>query len=256
MRVGLDSFSYRFHVEQNGVEWFIDRVVELGFDGCQLDPAHLGDWNPGLMSRLAGFCQSNGLYLELGWWNVDAASLSERLEIAQDIGARAVRTFVTGRGETPERLAELSSFAVGELRRVAETAERLEVPVAVENHEDYTSIELEAIIRRVGSPMIGACLDTGNGVYVGEDALESVRRLAPYALATHLKDLRRVEGPERVAIGHALGEGELPVKEMLSIIRAAKPDLPITIEAPSDRLEDEDRVVEASIAWMRSQESD
>lgn len=251
MKIGLDSFSYRHNIAENSLDWFLRRLVDLGLDGCQVDPAHLSGWDSGVVGRVAGFCGSHGLYLELGSGGFDHTRLSARLELAQSVGARAVRTFISWAGETPERLAELSELAIGELSRLAETAERLRIPLAIENHEDYTSAELLRIVQSVGSPFVGVCLDTGNALAVGEDPLDCARALAPYAASCHLKDCRRADGPG-VETGYALGEGDVPITGVLEIIRAAQPTLPITMEVPSAGIEDEERVVRKSLAWLRS----
>lgn len=266
VRIGLDSFSYMVHLSEGAWDAmrFLDRVVELGLDGCQFDPMHLDGWNPDLVRRIGAFCSDNGLYLELGSGGFDYERLSVRLEMAADAGARALRTFIGGeRHETsPELREQLIGWTTENFARLAEVAERVGAPLVLENHEDLTSEEVLRILDAVGSPFIRALVDNGNALPVGEDPVECTRRLAPYAAATHLKDwkLRWVDGvPMREGCG--LGGGDARPEECYRILRAAQPDMPITLEIPSIRfdrsrqsLAEEDANVVESVRFVRALE--
>lgn len=75
------------------------------------------------------------------------------------------------------------------LQRLAPVAEAGGVRLAIENHADYRGHELAAVLRRVGSPAVGARLDTANPYAVIEEPLAAAEALAPYTFATHIKDL-------------------------------------------------------------------
>ena len=96
-KYGLDSYSYHLHLAETGSDafWFLDRVLELGLDGCQFDPMHLDNWNVDLIERIASFCREHGLYLELGSGGFEFDHLAPRIELAGRAGARSVRTFVS-----------------------------------------------------------------------------------------------------------------------------------------------------------------
>ena len=262
-KLGLDSFSY--HRNMTGTRdvcWFLEKVVDLGLDGCQVDPIHLRNWDPDLVREIGKFCALHGLYLELGSGGFDYDHLRGRIELAAEAGARAMRTFIGGdRWSTPqERRVEIIGYATENFRRLAGTAERVGVPLALENHEDLTSLEIAGIIDAVQSPFIRTLVDTGNGLCVGEDPVECVRRLAPYAAATHLKDWKVwwEDGvPQRQ--GCALGQGDARVREAYAILRSARPDMPITIEIAAVRpgdapmsVEEEDRMVVESVGFARA----
>ena len=268
VKLGLDSFSYNLHMENPqkplDVFWFLNRVVELGLDGCQVDPRHLGDWKADLMNGIGQFCSDNGLYLELGTWRYDFDTVSMQLQRASEAGARCLRTFYGGfRHETSAHdLRKAMSDTTEGLKRLAPVAEDAGVPLALENHEEFTSEEIVEILEAVGSPYVRACLDTGNGMPVGEDPVDCVRNLAPYAAATHLKDwVVRFEDGVPSWEDRALGEGEAKTAQVYAILRHKLPDLPLTIELPtfgSSRqvtIEDEERNVVKSVEFARGLES-
>lgn len=268
-KLGLDSFSYRVHLADTetprDVLWFIDRVVELGLDGCQFDPMHLDGWREPLVREIADACRQRGLYLELGSGGFVYDHLAPRLELAADVGARVMRTFITGERhkESEQRLNEMIGIAIENFKHLAELAERVGVPVALENHEDLTSAELIRILDAVDSPYIRALVDTGNGLPLGEDPLDCVGALIPYAAATHFKDWNvRIEDGLPIREGCPLGQGDARAAEVYSMLRAALPDLPITIEIPSIKpdnspqtLAEEDANVVASVRFARSLEA-
>lgn len=266
-KLGLDSYSYHLHLAERepreGAFWLLNRVIDLGLDGCQFDPMHLDHWDRELVLDIGAFCRDHGLYLELGSGGFDHDFLAARLELASRAGARVMRTFISGqRGEIPEeQLQEWIGFAKANFRRLASTAERTGVPLALENHEDLTSREIIGILDAADSPWIRACVDTGNALSVGEDPVECVKALAPYAAATHLKDWQVWrENGVLVRMSFPLGRGDARVPEALRILTSARPEMPITIEQPyidpdpaRITLANEDTNIRESIAFVRGE---
>jgi len=77
----------------------------------------------------------------------------------------------------------------------------------------------------------GACVDTGNSLALLEDPLEMVRGLAPRAFAVHLKDQAVAEYEEGFLLGDIpLGEGILPLKTMVEVLRRARPGICFCLE--------------------------
>jgi sugar phosphate isomerase/epimerase len=63
------------------------------------------------------------------------------------------------------------------------------VKMAVENHIDFTSDEILQLLESVDSPYLGLNFDTGNFLRLLDDPIAGMEKLAPYVLATHVKDL-------------------------------------------------------------------
>lgn len=268
LKLGLDSLSYRLKMSEgnaaDGARWLLERVAALGLDGCHFDPCHLDGWNTELVYDIGTMCRDMGLYLELGSGGFDFERLSKRLELSAEVGARVMRTFIGGeRWETPEsRIRELMGYTTDNFRLLAPVAEQTRVVLALENHEELMSTELVEILDSVDSPWVRALVDTGNALPVSEDPVECVRRLAPYAAGSHLKDWRHwLEDGRSRKCGCALGQGDVPIDRVYPILRNAKPDMPITMEIASGRdcmpgsLEEEDSNVLKSIEYVRALES-
>ena len=75
MQLGLDSYSYHLRLgkhsdfapeEPADLEWFIEKAAELGFDGVQLDPAHIESKDEAYLTTLSNLVQEYGLYVEFG----------------------------------------------------------------------------------------------------------------------------------------------------------------------------------------------
>lgn len=265
MKIGLDSYSYHLHLEDidypRDTYWFLSKVVEYGLDGCHLDPRHLCGWNEDLICDIGEFCSDNGLYLELGGGGFDYERLSRRLQLSSKVGARLLRTFVGGeRSKMPEeRLQEVINNTIESFKRLSGVAERVDVMLAIENYEDFTSEQIIDILDAVGSPYIGACVDNGNALAVWEDPVRCVETLIPYLVAVHLKDWRHwwEEGIAKRE-GCVFGQGDGRVADVYSVLRKANLDIPITLRIPTvkpDRLdctlEEEEANVIKSIQFIR-----
>lgn len=240
VRLGLDSFSYHLHMEDpenhRDVFWFIDKVTELELDGCHFDPMHIPGWDPALIRSIGKRCDELGLYLELGSGGFDFERLSKRLELASEVGARAMRTFIGGeRYCTPaDHRQNLIQWTISNFKLLAEVAERVKVPLLLENHEDLTSDEVIHILESVDSPYVKSLVDTGNALPVKEDPVECTQKLAPYAAATHLKDWK-VWWDDGVPcrVGCPFGHGDGKLAQCYPILREAQPDMPVTLEVPT-----------------------
>lgn len=240
IKLGLDSFSYNLTMEDpvspRDVFWFLRRVVELDLQGCQIDPRHIHSWDEQTMFAIRDFCGEHSLYLELGTWRYDYDTVGMQLDMAKKAGARSLRTFYGGlRHEmTGDDIRRGIAESIEGLKRLSDISEQAGVPLALENHEEFTSGEIIEILQAVDSPFVRACLDTGNCLPVGEDPIECVTNLAPYAACTHLKDwiIWWEDGTPRWE-DRPLGQGEAKVVEVVALLQQLRPDLPLTIENPT-----------------------
>ena len=91
------------------------------------------------------------------------------------------------------------------------------------------------LVEMVGAPNLGIMFDTRHLARSG-GTVEDLARHAALVAATQFSDLRWTtrDDPNRLLPG----EGDLPLGEMLALVRAAKPGVPIGIEVFSTRLYD------------------
>jgi 3-oxoisoapionate decarboxylase len=155
---------------------------------------------------------------------------------ATQSGASVARTtMLTGRRY--EEFKTRAAFETGcaqalKSLQVAEPiAARHRLRLAVENHKDHLTGEKIEVLKRLSSEYVGLCVDVLNNFALCEDLVETVRALAPWALTVHFKDEALQECEEGFwLMDVALGEGFLPLKKIVEVLRQAKPNVPFNLE--------------------------
>jgi sugar phosphate isomerase/epimerase len=148
------------------------------------------------------------------------------LELASDWESPLVRVFggpLAPGG--PERQAQLRSAA-----RVLESsvpqARRLGVAIGVETHDDFSASSTVAELLAMADPgWVGAVWDSHHPHRAGERPAEVYANLAGRILLAQVKDARRNRASgERIRADEwelvLLGEGEVPVRQMLALLAA------------------------------------
>ena len=151
------------------------------------------------------------------------------LELASDWESPLVRVFG---GPLPdgeqERQARLVA-AARVLEACVPAAERLGVSIGVETHDAFSASSAVArLLAMVDSPWVGAVWDSHHPYRVGERPADVCRNLGDRILLAQVKDARRIVSPggqdSGVQPGEQdwqlvlLGEGEVPVREMLGLL--------------------------------------
>lgn len=156
---------------------------------------------PGWVDRVRRLKDRYNLELELGFGDNYIANgdsqptekLAEFIERAcTPLGVTIIGTTSPlhgGRWLKEPPLDEQLDRLTAALSRLATVAEAGGVKLAIENHADYRGSELAQVLARVGSPAVGARLDTANPYAVIEEPMAAAQALAPYTFATHIKDM-------------------------------------------------------------------
>lgn len=201
-------------------------AVSFGAAGIQCPMPDLGD---SAVRQLRATLERDGLYFEsassVPFKDSDSALFENQLFAAKSAGARCVRlACLSGRRyENFHSIAEWREFVArckGGIRRMVALAERARMPVAMENHKDWTGEELAALMKEYSSEYLGVCLDFGNNLSLLDDPYEVVEALAPYTISTHMKDSRVSMGPKGLLLGDVvLGDGVLDIARILELLR-------------------------------------
>ncbi|HOX28732.1 MAG TPA: sugar phosphate isomerase/epimerase family protein, partial [bacterium] len=182
----------------------------------------------------------------------------EMFELAHGFGSRVLR--VCGGLIIPNMFHKPLHVVINREKEVREVARRLKrfthdaslegLTVALENHADYTVDEMLEIIHTIDSEDFKVTLDTGNAIYLDEDPVETARKLAPYSIYTHIKDIKHV-GPMLMSV--PLGQGEVDLKEIISILKNNCYDGLYSIECnlPLWQVDQEEQALKDSIKCMR-----
>jgi sugar phosphate isomerase/epimerase len=141
------------------------------------------------------------------------------LELASDWEAPLVRVFggtlAAGRTERQEQL----EAAARVLESCVPLARRLGVAIGVETHDDFSASSVVASLLALADPdWVGAVWDSHHPYRVGESPAEVYANLGRRILLAQVKDARRRPGGDWELV--LLGDGEVPVRQMLGLLAA------------------------------------
>jgi 3-oxoisoapionate decarboxylase len=247
MRLGLDTYSLRWQ------GWdafkFLDYAASLGLDNVQFsERATLASLDQPYLASLKRRADDLGLSIELGMLSFDRFSsyfraqygsgeqqLADVVRAAPVVGSPIVRCLL---GEQSDRIGvvpfeqHVDEF-MRVLRLVAPLAKDLGVKIAVENHGavDFLARELREVVETAGTDAIGVCLDTGNPAYAAEDPVLATEILAPYVVATQVRDTRVWAVAEgAMAQWVPLGQGNVDVPRIRDILAEQAPNVAFNLE--------------------------
>jgi sugar phosphate isomerase/epimerase len=166
----------------------------------------------------------------------DRERFTSELATARHCGAAVVRMVLLGgrRYEVFEKAEDYTVFVKRAERAlgIAEPSARSQkVVLAVENHKDFRTCELVALLKKFSSDWLGGCLDMGNSLALLEDPLSTVEALAPLTRTVHLKDIGLEESADGFRMAEVpLGQGCLDLKAMIATVRKANPQARFHLE--------------------------
>ena len=170
------------------------------------------------LDQLREAATTRGLVLEAGTRSLDPEHLARYIAITHRIGARILRTVLSGSLFGSKQLAA----AEAAILKVLPALERQGVPLALENNEAFSALEFAGIITRIASPHVGICLDTANSLGRPETLQTVVEHLAEHAVVLHAKDydIRRIDTRMGFSVvGTAAGDGRVDFNWVLAELR-------------------------------------
>jgi sugar phosphate isomerase/epimerase len=194
--------------------------------------------------------REGGFTIEVGTRGVEPDLLLRYLEIAKLFGSKLVRTLIGRAGDRPD-LAR----AAASLRQVLPRFADAGVAIALENYEAHKARDLAGLVREIGSPHLGICLDTVNSLGALEVPEQVVAELAPHVLNLHVKDFDVVRIPYMTGfsiVGRPAGSGRLDVPWLLRKLSEAgrRPTAILELWVPfTDSI---DRTLEMEQEWAES----
>lgn len=245
-KLGIADFSYniRKRAERAGdVPKYISDPFELlkhcheiGAAGMQCG---LGHRDQAYAKQLQRYAEQHNLFIEgstsLPRVPQDVERFDSHLRTAGAAGAKVVRVAIGGRRyEQFKALGQFREFAERtwkSMQLAAPVAARQRIHLAIENHKDFRTPEMLAMLERLSSEYVGVCVDTGNSIALLEDPMEVVQSWAPWARSAHLKDLALCEYEDGFLLADVpLGEGLLDLAAMVGILRQARPGIRFNLE--------------------------
>jgi sugar phosphate isomerase/epimerase len=220
-------------------EKFIELCQSIGGSGCQMDIAQLVSTDPAYLKRIRSLLEAKEMFLELA---VSARTLENAdvfagiASTANQLGVSRLRVACLS-GRRYESFHEMTKWKefLNHWKQTFKQAEpmlrRHKLLVGVENHKDWLADEFIEILKSVSSPYLGACVDFGNNLALLEDSVEVAKKLAPYVVTTHLKDMAVKPYPDGFELSEvALGDGITPLAEIADILRKRRSDVHFCLE--------------------------
>jgi sugar phosphate isomerase/epimerase len=231
MQLGISSWTYTWAIGVPGqmppepmtAAGLLDRAGRLGVRRVQIaDNLPLDALSPAELDSLERQSRRIGVEIEVGTRGIALDHLRRYLDLARRFGSPILRVVVDKRPHHPE-----PDEVVDTLRPFVPELEAAGVTLAIENHDRFRAATIADVIRRIGSPRVGVCLDTVNsfGALEGPDVV--VRALGPYTVNLHVKEfvVTRASHMMGFAIeGRPAGQGMLNVPWLLDELRAMDRD--------------------------------
>ena len=241
-RIGISSWTYPWAMgtvpdycphKPMSVSALVRKAAELQVQVVQVaDNQPLDNLTSAELRILRELAREHAVELQVGTRGVDHSHLLKYLRIAQQLGAKLVRTL----GGLPGHPAPISEIQ-DNINSILPTFIEAGVSIALENYEVYQTRDLAHLVSRIGHANFGICLDVTNSFATPEGAEQILENLAPFAINVHLKDFT-IERTNHLmgftCIGRPIGNGQLPLGLILQRLTAfnRRPDLIVELWPP------------------------
>jgi len=233
-KMGLATTCYMTYTRIRDPIAFMDHANSLGAGGVQMAIPN----DAAAARNIRAHAEQLGLYVEAMApmpKSSDTSPFENALKIAKEAGAVATRTGTRGgrRYEKWNSLNDWKAFfeeSTAAVKKIAPIADRVKMPVGIENHKDWTVDELAALMKSHSSEYFGVLLDFGNNIAL-LDLPDSVMQLVPYTKMCHVKDMAVESYEQGFLLSEVpLGEGILDLRKIVDGVRRANPNARFSLE--------------------------
>jgi 3-oxoisoapionate decarboxylase len=277
MKLGIDSYCYHryfgeIYPDQTdpGIRWtfidFVNRSLELGVQGVSLESCFFESFDEKYLADMKAVLDEKNLERVLAWGHPDGLEagrnetawreMNDLIPKARHLGANIMRIVASSLKFRYEPHAPQIDAIVKMLKESVQIAADQGVVIAIENHIDYTSSEIYEILERVGAESLKVNFDTGNTLRMMENPVSAARRLGPYTVATHTKDVdacRHVPPEEWYFFSSVpVGTGLIDMPGVVKALKESGYDGVLAVESDHHKdHQDEDKLVADSIAYLK-----
>lgn len=261
MKISVSSYSFSQYIRAGKLTQLecVAKAKEMGFDaieftditGDSLDEQKamakkIKDESDRVGIDINAYTIGANLYHES---EEDCAKEVERLkgqlDVANILGAKVMRhdvCYTLGKTGNSRSFDLMLPTIADNARKVTEYGATLGIRTCTENHGFIAqdSDRVEKLFNTVNHDNYGLLVDIGNFLCVDEDPIHAVSRVAPYAVHAHVKDFiyfdEAVEGRTIMTrganyiAGTVIGEGVVPVRQCLKILKRANYDGYVSVE--------------------------
>jgi sugar phosphate isomerase/epimerase len=280
LTLGVDTLCWHLRIETGDltVEDVLVEAEQAGAEYVQLCLHHVRERSTGQLGALARRADELGLGLLASGDHLGAARYGEPpsagterartwLERAGALGSPILRVcsgfYRADLAGAPEAIDAERAWMVGALAGAVDDAVAAGVTLAVENHSDFSADEYAAMLAALDGDRVRVFLDLINPISAFEEPAPVVRRLAPLAVAGHIKDYELVSIQTDDAyhrrgfsvVWRYPGEGVVNLPQLLGALAAGLGDreLPISVEGLDNRADIRDQLerVTKSLSLLR-----
>lgn len=235
-------------------EWPFEKIVEkgeeygfeaLGFRGVQGEmdllkvPALSEKNRAATLARLAR--AGLAISMLLTGCRFTAADKAERrrhveeakrnIDLAAALGTDAIRIF-GGPVAAGVKREDAHAWLVESCRELGDYAGPKQVYVALETHDDFTDTALvRDLMERTAHPWVRVLWDVHHPYrFAGESMKQAFANIGKYVVDTHFKDSFKTPTEKEGSKYCLLGEGDVPLREALQILKDAGYDRYLTLE--------------------------
>lgn len=227
----------------------LDKVEELGLDGVHLDAAAIGSMEYKNLENIKNKVFEKGLYIEFNWGLPKAGAdqrlqfeLQEGVKITQKLGADIGKLSLNLKRSQPVLASKNCEQVMSQLQYIAKSItevlpllEQFGIKLAIENHTDCYASEILWLLAEIDHPLVGACVDIINPLMIGEDPMQCIEELAPFAFTNHFRDsiIEQTQYGCRI-VGCALGKGDMDLVKAYELLKNKSNSDRINIEIALD----------------------
>lgn len=270
MKISVSSYSFQQYIKAGKLTQLtaIAEAARLGFEGIEFtDLKPDVNQTPTYEEQLAyarelraeaervgiqivGYMIGANLYRGSEELNrAEIERLKGQVDLAAEMGASLLRHDICYSEKTDGRVTSYDKMLptiAAAAREITEYAATKGIRTCTENHGliAQDADRLEKLFNAVDHENYGLLVDMGNFACADEDSARAVSRLAPYAIHAHAKDFKiypfgtevdpalrsfTSRGCNRL-VGCALGDGDIPSRQCVAILKRAGYDGWMTIE--------------------------
>ncbi len=263
MKISVSSYSFMQYIRDGRLTQLtaIDKAKEMGFDAIEFIDID-GKGNLELQKENAAKLKERADCMDMAinayTIGADLAKPTEsereaaverlkgQLDVAKILGASVMRhdiCYNLGKTGFTRSFDLMLPYLADSARKVTEYGASIGIKTCSENHGYIAqdSDRMERLFNAVNHDNFGLLVDVGNFTCVDEDHVLAVSRVAPYAIHAHVKDMKISKGTPNGCCqsmtrggnyycGTVIGEGDVPVKQCLNVLKRAGYDGYLSIE--------------------------
>lgn len=248
--IGLSTSSMSFTLGHTGrgssrvnsspmsIQKFFEFAFESGYVGVELPfQRFYPSLDPGDMENARTDLLLKGFYTLVDSDKAcDLPQIRSLIPIATMMGSKIIRiktsnVLACDRKQLPCSWTDYVTDVIKVLKEIAPEIKTVGLKIAIENHQDMDSRDLERIIDEVGDDVVGVNFDIGNAFATFEDPVAFAKRFGSQILNIHLKDYKIFRSNRGYRLARcAIGDGAVEFSSLLQYFKGSCPEAKLVVE--------------------------